>query len=738
MMSAREDGFLRYFLRAAGYLHPHRRSLVLGLLAALGVSVFYTFSVSSIVPVLKIIFAEHESIVDWLHRAEAQRRLGVTLPPDVPDDPRGLTLLDVRPDSPNAEHLQAGERIVMIDGAGGSAYDFIALLAQQGGEAAVDVVVVNLDGQSRAASLRLRPHKFWWPAAASAASWLPSGRSAVDRSNTLLAVMAAVVLVSTIGAFCRFGNEGLVAIAVQRGMHDLRTELADHVLRLPLGWHSTQPPGDTLSRFAQDIGKVEVGINTLFGKVVREPLKAVGVLALTLLLDWHMLLIGMIGLPVGVVFIRIFGRMVKRAQRRASQSWGRLLDHLGERLAGIRVVKAFNMEGAESRRFAAEGRELTRAQTHIELVDAASSPALEMLASLAIAAFALYGGHRVFNQELEPHVFFGAIICLGAVFDPIRKMGNVYNRLQAADASGKRLFDILDLPAETEAGLTVAPTWARPEAAAGPLAPQLAFDEAIEFRDVCFSYPSDPSRRVLDRVNLRVERGQMIALVGPNGCGKTTLVSLLLRFFEPDSGTIRIDDRDIRTLPLAALRGAIGLVTQDAVVFTDTIRANISYGAGPVSDEQVAAAARLAHIEDFIERLRVEQNGTVSSGYGARVTARTLSGGQRQRIALARAVLRNPPILILDEATSQVDVESERKIQEALDDVARGRTTFVIAHRFSTIARADRIAVMNDGRLIATGRHDELVRTCPFYATLVQTQLLHGELAPAVESVPVS
>jgi subfamily B ATP-binding cassette protein MsbA len=513
---------------------------------------------------------------------------------------------------------------------------------------------------------------------------------------------------------CRFINEGLIAAAVQRTMHDVRTTLAEHTLRLPLQWHSRQAAGDTLSRFATDISKVEVGLSTVFGKVAREPLKALGVLALTILLDWRMLVIALVCLPIGMVVIRTFGRLVKLAQRRASESWGRLLDHLGERLAGIRVVKAYNMEQAEGRRFATEDRELTHAQTRIEYVDAASNPVLEMLASLAISAFILYGGSRVFNQQLEPHMLFGAVICLGGIFDPLRKLSNVNNRLQAAEASARRLFEVMDIPREEP----VRPTT--------DLAELLPFRDALEFRDVAFAYPSDPERLVLHGVNLRVQKGQVVALVGANGSGKTTLISLLLRFFEPTRGQLLIDGRDIAGVTLRSLRDQIGLVTQEAVIFSDTVRANIVYGANGVADENVYRAARLAHVDEFIQTLHVEHEGTVTAGYDARINARTLSGGQRQRIVLARAILRDPPILILDEATSQVDSESEQRIQEALEDVTRDRTTFIIAHRFSTIARADLIVVLDAGRIVGLGCHEELLNTCPFYGTLVKTQFAHG------------
>ncbi len=710
MPTARSAGWLPSFRRSVRYLRPHRRPLIIGLVAAVGVSIFYTFSVSSIVPVLKIIFAEHESLVDWLHRSQAERRLGAAVAPDLPDDPRGLTLVTVRDLSPAAGRLAAGDRLVALGGQAGSSYELAARIADHPDALLRDVEIVAPDGVRRRVDLPIGPRGWWWTTARPAAELLPMGRGPADRFLALLIVMGVVVVISLLGGVFRFVNEGLVAMAVQRTIHDLRTALADHTLRLPLDWHSAQPVGDVLSRFATDLAKVEVGLMTLFGKVTREPLKALGVLTLTILIEWRLLVIAVIGLPIGVVVIRTFGEWVKRSQRRASESWGRLLDHLGERLAGIREVKACHQEAHESGRFEHEGRTLTRAQTHIELVDAASNPVLEILAALAISAFIMYGGARVFHHQLEPHLLFGAVICLGGIFDPLRKMGNVNNRLQAAEASARRLFEVLDRPTEEP----TAPRMAR--LALPPLSRQ------IEFDNVTFAYPTAPDQLVLDRISLCVRKGQVVALAGPNGSGKTTLMSLLLRFFQPTRGRILIDGTDIADVTLESLRGQIGLVTQDAVIFSDTVRRNIAYGAAGATDEDVQRAARLAHVDDFIRTLRVDTNGRSASGYEAWISGRTLSGGQRQRIALARAILRDPPILILDEATSQVDSESEQRIQAALEDVTRNRTTFIIAHRFSTIARADLTVVLDQGRIVGLGRHAELLTTCPFYDNLVRTQ----------------
>lgn len=689
--------------------------MFIGLLMAVFVSVFYTTSVSSVIPLLKVIFAKNESLVDWMHRVEVQRRLDVEVGGDLPVNPSGLVLLHVRPESRSHDLLQANDRIAQIDGQSFSSHDAMRVIAQNRSKTLKNVTLVNSDGEPRTINLNLRAYHWWSSVMRRIVAILPTGRDEDSKYSTLLMVMIGLVVVSTLGAFSRFINEWFIALAVQRGMHDLRSKLADHVLRLPLEWHSSQPPGDTLSRFATDINKVEVGMSTLFGKSIQEPLKAVGVITLTFLIDSRMLLVALLGLPIGALVIRSLGRAVKRAQKHASRSWGRLLDHLGERLAGIRIVKAYNMEAAEGRRFEHEGRTLTRAQTHIEIIDAGTKPALETLALIAVSAFILYGGSRVFRGDLEPNLFFAAVVCMGGLFDPVRKMGNVNNRLQQADASARRLFDLIDMPTEA------------PKAVRSGGVRMLTLEDSIEFRNVSFAYPSKPDMPVLRNVSFSVMRGQVVAVVGPNGCGKTTLLSLLMRFYDPDAGGIIIDGRDVREFELDSLRTHIGLVTQDAVVFSDTVRANLAYGAEDATDEDIRRAAQLAHIDDFVQELRQEVNGRLFTGYDTPITARSLSGGQKQRIALARAILRDPPILILDEATSQIDTESERKIQEAIEDVTRGRTTFIIAHRFSTIARADLIVVLNEGRVVDVGRHEDLISTSRFYETLCRTQFAYAE-----------
>jgi ABC-type multidrug transport system fused ATPase/permease subunit len=705
---------LRNFGRALSFLWPHRSTLISGLVAALFVGLFYTISLSSAIPLLKVIFSEHESLSDWLNRTTFEVRFAVIAPADLEPDPGGARIDSVRDGSPLLGNIRPGETVRAVRGVELDSYAIYELLAvAQQSESPIDLTIRDKQGADRIERATLPSQPWWAGPIRSVVNLLPAGRDAASRLSTLALVMLIVVVLTVLGGVARFVNEGMVATAVQWSMHDFRSELARRVLRLPLNWHATHPVGDTLARFATDLSKIEVGINTLFGKTIREPIKAIGVLLLALAIDWKMLVVTLIALPIGGIAIRTFGRLIKRAQKRASESWGRLLDHLGDRLVGIRIVKASNMESAEAANFEHEGRELTRAQRNIELVDAATNPTLEVLAMIAVAGFVLFGGQRVFNDELEPHLFFAAVVCLAGVFDPVRKLGNVNNRLQAADASARRLFELMDLAAEepveqSDRGRDLAP-----------------FRSTIEFAGISFAYPGERQQTVLRDVNLLIRQGQVVAIVGPNGSGKTTLVSLLMRFYHPTRGRILIDGVDIETVTLNSLRRQIGLVTQESIIFTDTVRHNIAYGVPEATETEIRRAADLAHVTEFLHVLQTNKDENGACGLDAMISGRTLSGGQRQRIALARAILRNPPILILDEATSQVDSESEQRIQQALEDVMRGRTTFIIAHRFSTIAPADCIVVLEAGRVVGVGRHDELLKDCPLYENLCRTQFAY-------------
>ncbi len=515
-------------------------------------------------------------------------------------------------------------------------------------------------------------------------------------------VLTAVVLLVILANGARFVADYCIGRAVFRAMLDLRRKLYAKVLKLPMS-RFTRDTGDLVSRFVQDIQDVQRGVNALFSKSIREPLKAVFILAAALVLDWRITITMVFVAPGAMLLFWKVGTSIRKANRKLLRGYGAMVEALGVSLGAIGIVKAYTSENTERLRLMQIDRKMFRQQVKIVRLQALLSPTLEVLGVVTVSIVTVWLGGRVLSGDIELAKFGTLVLVLAMLFDPLRKMADVYARIQRSAAGADRLCETLDSQDEVEAYSGTLEL--------GPL------QSEIEFRDVTFVYP-DADVPALDDINLVVRRGEVVALVGRNGSGKTTLVNMLTRFHDPQSGAILFDGVNIREATLRSLRKRFGLVTQDSVVFPIPLADNISYGSRNGSREAVIDAAKRAHADEFI-RTKPQGYDTVPGDGG-----KTLSGGQRQRIAIARAIFKNAPILIFDEATSQIDTESEQKIQAALKEFSQDRTTFIIAHRLSTITFADRIIVMDAGKIVDTGPHDELLKRCALYRGLCETQLL--------------
>ena len=499
----------------------------------------------------------------------------------------------------------------------------------------------------------------------------------------------------------RFTQEYLVETAVYRGIIDLRQETYNIALCLPLTFYSQEGTTDTISRLVKDTNVLARAQVTLFGKTIAEPAKAIGVLVMAFFFSWKLTLLALVAGPPAVFLIRRFGKRMKRASRKALEGWSTMLAVLEETLTGIRVVKAYTMEGTERKRFFRANRRLFRQQKKMAKIDAATGPAIEALGVTAASAAAALAGYWVLHGDMRTSSFLGLMGCLAAMFDPLRKLAKVVTRFQKADAAAARVFEVQDRTQERSI----------------PGAPMLGrCSRSIELRGVSFRYPN-AAEDALHDVNLTIEAGKTFAIVGPNGCGKTTLVSLIPRLIDPTAGEILIDGCDISQYSIRSVRRQIAVVTQDTVLFHATIAENIAYGLRRPKEANVLSAARSAFVDEFVRELP-DGYDTMVGEHGA-----TLSGGQKQRIAIARAILRDPAILIFDEATSQIDADSESRIHQAMDEFVKNRTTLMIAHRFATVLKADYIFVMNQGQIVAAGTHRELIESCDLYRHLYQTQL---------------
>ncbi len=522
----------------------------------------------------------------------------------------------------------------------------------------------------------------------------------IPKEVMIFAVPLAIIFIGLAKGLSSFGHSYFMGFVGQRVVTDMRTKLYKHILTMPLGFFTNTPTGILSSRLTNDVNMVQAMTADSLARILKHGLSIIVLIGVVISMDWKLAIAAFVTLPLAIYPMARLGSRIKKISTKGQIKMGTMTALLQEAITGIRIVKAFCMEGYESERFKDENERYTRYQLKSIAVKAISSPITEFISSVGFALTIWYATVRISSGTLAPEAFISFFAAVLLLFQPIKALNGITLNIQTGISAALRVFELIDASSEEEES-----------EGAKPLG---AFTDSIVFENVSFKYGDKP---VLDNINLTIKKGEVNAIVGMSGAGKSTLVNLIPRFYDTSEGTISIDGTNIREIQLKALRGNIAVVSQHVILFNDTIKNNIAYGNILKDDSLIEKAAKSANAHDFITALP-QGYDTIIGESGAK-----LSGGERQRISIARAILKDSPILIMDEATSSLDTHSELEVQSGLKRLMEGRTTFVIAHRLSTIQSAHRIIVLKEGRIIETGGHEELLSKEGEYTKLYNIQV---------------
>lgn len=535
--------------------------------------------------------------------------------------------------------------------------------------------------------------------------------------NALKWIPLAVIGIFLVKGACNYGQTIMMNFIGLRIVTNMRNKLYEQIQRQSLAFFTQHPTGILMSRITNDVASIQSASSEAVTSLIRDTVTLVSLIGVVFYTDWKLAIVATIVFPLAIYPISVLGKKMRKVATSTQVTMGTLTSLLQETISGTRIVKAFGMEKYENERFAAENERLFKLNMKTVSVNAISHPLMEFLGSLGIAAVIFYGGYNVVHGNSTPGTFFSFLAALLMLYEPVKRLINVNNTIQQGIAGADRVFSIIDRLPDIDD---------KPGARALP-----PITRSIDIENVTFHYEKTP---VLKNVSLSIKAGEVVAFVGMSGGGKTTLVNLIPRFYDVSSGRILIDGQDVRDVTMQSLRSQIAIVTQQTILFNDTVKNNIAYGDIERTQDDIINAARAANAHDFIMKLP-QQYDTNIGELGTK-----LSGGEKQRISIARALLKDAPILILDEATSSLDTEAEIEVQEALDNLMKGRTTLVIAHRLSTIRNADRIIALVNGEIVEEGTHESLLAKQGEYFRLYNLQFKdegnnakNGQLAKDLE-----